>query len=299
MIYDMGLEDMLFGVSFECPPEAAGKPVLVRFKLEGKFYSSEEIDKIFSGSKARGESLYYVDEELLQSVRPDLIFTQDLCEVCQIDSACTMGAIERLEKKPMLISLSPQTLDEVFETAVTIATAMGRQQAAYSYLNSMQKRIEAITGTLRNHDAPIRRVMMMEWIDPIYNSGHWIPFQVARAGGIDRLSCPGGSSAPISWEKILDYDPEVLLIAPCGFCVERSLEECHLLQNKNGWSRIKAVQNNAVWIADYDFFTQPSPSSLTNGIELLAALFHPTLFQVPEQMKGRFAYLDSIERSHG
>src|SRR5882724_8131337 len=122
MIYDMGLQDLLHGVTFECPPEAAGKPVLVRCMLEGKHYSSEEIDKIFSASKAQGKSLYYVEEELLQDIAPDIIFTQDVCDVCQIDTVCTAAAIARLEKQPALIPLTPSSLQDVFQTAVLIAT---------------------------------------------------------------------------------------------------------------------------------------------------------------------------------
>src|SRR5690349_10603563 len=106
MIYDMGLQDLLYGVTFECPPESAGKPVLVRCVLEGKNYSSGEIDRIFSASKAQGKSLYYVEEELLRSIMPDVIFTQDVCDVCQIDTICTSAAIARLEKQPTLIPLT-------------------------------------------------------------------------------------------------------------------------------------------------------------------------------------------------
>src|SRR5215813_6178968 len=142
MIYDMGLQHHLYGVTFECPAEALGeKPRLVRCVLEGKHYSSSEIDKIFSASKAQGKSLYYVDEELLQSIEPDVIFTQDVCEVCQIDTACTATAVANLRKTPQLIPLSPNTLRDVFQTAITIATAMGKEEAAYAYLGGLQKKI--------------------------------------------------------------------------------------------------------------------------------------------------------------
>lgn len=131
MIYDMGLQDMLHGVTFECPPEAlAEKPKVVRCVLEGKTYSSAEIDKIFSASKAQGKSLYYVDEPLLQQIQPDVIFTQDVCEVCQIDTACTAAAVAKLKKQPQLIPLTPQSLTDVFDTAITIAKSMGKEEIA-------------------------------------------------------------------------------------------------------------------------------------------------------------------------
>jgi iron complex transport system substrate-binding protein len=295
MIYDMGLQDLLCGVTFECTPESAGKPVVVRCLLEGHQYSSEEIDRIFSASKAQGKSLYYVEEELLQAIAPDLIFTQDVCEVCQIDTVCTMAAVAKLPKQPALISLTPGNLEQVFRTAVTIATALGREEAAYRYLAALQQRIDAITDTLRRHRAPLKRVLLMEWIEPVYNCGHWIPYQVACAGGVDMLSNPGGDSIVTSWEKIIRYDPEVLVIAPCGFHTDRAKKEMSLLQRKPGWNGLKAVQSGAVFLADYDLFTQPSPGTLTDGIELLAALFHPELFSVPSYLQHK--YLSAAEQT--
>ena len=288
MIYDMGLNDLLGGVTFECPADAADKPRVVRCALEGHSYSSEEIDRIFSASKAQGKSLYYVDEPLLQEIAPDVIFTQDVCEVCQIDTACTAAAVAKLPKQPTLIPLTPNDLEQVFATAVTVATALGREENAYRHLSDLQKRIDQVTDTLRAHRSPLKRVLVMEWIEPVYNCGHWIPYQIAYAGGIDMLSNPGGDSIVTPWEKIARYDPEVLVIAPCGFHTARAAEELHLLQRKPGWAQLKAVQRNAVYLADYDLFTQPSPGTLTDGIELLAALFHPEIFEVPLRLQHKY-----------
>jgi len=288
MIYDMGLQGLLHGVTFECPPAAAGKPVLVRCVLEGKQYTSEEIDRIFSASKAQGKSLYYVEEALLQSIAPDVIFTQDVCDVCQIDTVCTTAAVARLAKQPALISLTPSSLEDTFQTAVRIATALGQEEAAYRYLAGLQQRLDHIIDELRRSRAPHRRVMIMEWIEPVYNCGHWIPDQAACAGGIDMLSNPAGDSIVTPWEKIVRYDPEVLVIAPCGFQTSRAAEEVHLLRSKQGWYDLRAVKNDAVFLADYDLFTQPSPGTLTDGIELLAALFHPTIFAIPERLRSKY-----------
>src|SRR5258708_6235135 len=298
MIYDMGLQDLLVGVNFECPPEAAEKPAVVRCILEGKNYSSTEIDKIFSASKAQGKSLYYVEEDLLQAIAPDIIFTQDVCEVCQIDTACTAAAVAKLEKQPTLVALTPGNLSEVFQTAVTIATALGREEAAYHHLSSLQKRLDQVIDTLRKHRAPLRRVMVMEWIEPVYNCGHWIPFQIANAGGVDMLSNPGGDSIVTGWEKIVRYDPEVLVIAPCGFHISRAPKELHLLRNKPEWHQLQAVKNGAVYVADYDLFTQPSPGTLTDGIELLAALFHPDIFTVPERLHHKYCLAAESSYQH-
>lgn len=286
MIYDMGLQHLLHGITFECPAKAlTQKQKVVRCVMEGKNYSSAEIDKIFSASKAQGKSLYYVEEELLAQIQPDIIFTQDTCEVCQIDTKCTAAAVAKLKKKPLIIPLTPNNLQDVYQTAITIATALGHEEAAYKYLSSLQKRTATILDTLRLHQMPLKRVMLMEWIEPIYNCGHWIPFQIAQAGGIDMLSNPAGDSIVTPWEKIVKYNPEVLVIAPCGFHIERATEEMHLLTKKDNWENVEAIKTNQVHLADFDLFTQPSASTLVDGIELLAALFYPTLFELPQRLK--------------
>ena len=286
MIYDMGLQDELYGVTFECPATAlAEKEKVVCYVLEGKQYNSAEIDRIFSASKAQGKSLYYVDEKLLHRLEPDVIFTQDVCDVCQVDTACTAAAVAKLKKQPQLIALAPQNLEDVYASAITIAKAFGKEEKAYHYLNSLQKRTDAILDELRKNKMPLKRVSLLEWMEPVYNCGHWIPFQVALAGAIDMLSNPAGDSVVISWEKICRYNPGVMIIAPCGFDVNRSLQELHLLMEKQGWEELTAVKNRQVYVVDFDLFTQPSASTLVDGIELLAALFHPQLFSVPAHLK--------------
>ncbi len=290
MIYDMGLEHLLQGVTFECTAEAAGKPKVVRCLLEGKKYNSAEIDKIFSASKAQGKSMYYVDEELLRELEPDIIFTQDVCAVCQIDTTCTAAAVAKLEKQPLVISLTPNNLDDVFQTAVRIAASLGREEVAHSYLGGLQKRMDKIQDKLSKNKLPLLRVMLMEWIDPVYNCGHWIPFQIAKAGGIDLLGNPAGESTVTSWGKIRKYNPEVLVVAPCGFNSNRSLEEMPQLSQKQDWAGLEAVKQNRVYVLDYDLFTQPSAGTLVEGIELLASLFYPKLFKVPTHLENKFVH---------
>lgn len=289
MIYDMGLQDQLQGVTFECFPQALEeKPKIVRCMLEGNHYSSGEIDRIFSASKAQGKSLYYVDEALLKELQPDIIFTQDVCDVCQIDTTCTSAAVAKLEKQPLLIPLTPQNLKDVYKTAIVIAKALGKEEAAYTYLSSLQKKTDNILDILRSHKMPLKSVMLMEWISPIYNCGHWIPYQIAQAGGIDMLGNPSGYSIVTPWDKIVKYDPEILIIAPCGFEVKRASEELYLLSEKKEWNHLQAVQNNKVYILDYDLFTQPSAGTITDGIILLAALFHPELFTIPDHLQHKY-----------
>jgi len=294
MIYDMGLQDFLYGITFECPTQALKeKQKVVRYVLEGNTYTSIEIDKIFSASKAQGKSMYYVDDEILQQIQPDIIFTQDVCEVCQIDTACTSAAVAKLAKQPLLIPLTPNNLTDVFNTAIIIAKAMGKEEAAYKYLAGLQNKIDFIIDELRRTRALPKRVMMMEWIVPIYNCGHWIPHQIAYAGGIDMLGNPGGDSIVTQWEKVVRYNPEILVIAPCGFQVKRTMEELYILTEKPEWANLNAVKNKSVFIADYDLFTQPSASTLVDGIQLLAAFFHPELFKVSNHLKHKYTTVES------
>ncbi len=296
MIYDMGLDELLEGVTFECPEQALQeKPPVVRCVLEGKNYSSKEIDNIFSASKASGKSLYYVDEELLHDIAPDVIFTQDVCDVCQIDTECTSRAVAKLPKKPELISLTPQSLHDVFDNAITIAKALGREEVAYEYLGGLQKRIDGIIDTLRGHKALPRRVSLLEWIDPIYNCGHWIPHQIGYAGGVDMLSNPSGDSIRMEWDRIAKYDPEVLVIAPCGFTIERATEEFDILTGKEGWDQVSAVRNGEVYLVDFDLFTQSSAGTLVDGIEVLASLFHPEIFTTPQKLSHKVESIQSVK----
>ncbi len=289
MIYDMGLQDSLEGITFECPTQALKeKTPVVRCLLEGKNYTSKEIDELFSNSKKTGESLYYVEEEKLQNIAPDIIFTQDVCEVCQIDTECTAAAVSKLEKMPELIALTPQSLEDVFETAITIARAMKKEEIGVTYVSKLKKRIDRVIDVQRKHQLLPKSTLLLEWIDPLFNCGHWIPHQISYAGGIDMMSHPSGDSIVIPWEKIVMYNPEVLIIAPCGYNVKRTLDDMKFLEEKPEWETLQAVKNDQVYIADFDMFTQPSASTLVNGIEVLAKIIHSEYYPTPTNLEHKF-----------
>jgi len=284
MIYDMHLEEHLCGVTFEC---SSDKPKVVRSYIEGNNYTSEEIDRIVSQSKSQGKSLYYIDEKLLEAVSPDIIFTQDVCDVCQIDTSYVQRSIYKLKKQPRIVPLIPRNLNDVYQNAIAIASSLGKEEVAHQHLSGQKKRTDKILDALRKNSAPLRRVMVMEWLDPIYNCGHWIPYQISQAGGVDMLSNPSGYSIITPWEKVILYNPEVLVIAPCGFNVARASREIEVLSSKKGWEDLLAVKNGEVYLADAEYFTQPS-TRLVDGIELLAALFHPTIFKVPQKLAANY-----------
>lgn len=292
MIYDMGLQDLLYGVTFECPSD---KPKIVHSVLEGHTYSSEEIDRVVKEYEAAGKSLYYVDMDLLKSIEPDVVFIQSVCDVCQIGTSYVERAIGSLEKFPEIVPLIPRKLDHVFNNAEQIATALGEPELGRQYVSSLKDRISAVIDKLRANRAPLRRVMIMEWMNPIYNCGHWIPYQIAIAGGVDMLSNPSGYSTVTDWNKIVQYNPEVLVLAPCGFDVKRAAKDVSFVTSLPGWNDLQAVVNDEVYVADADMFTQPSASTLVNGIEILAALFHPTVFEIPPQISHKVQRLTDLQ----
>jgi len=286
MIYELGLEDRLFGVTFECPSD---KPKIVRSHLEGRKLSSAEIDRLVSEYAARDDTLYYLDMPLLEEAAPDVIFTQHVCDVCQIGTAFVERAVHKLPVPPKLVALVPRRLDEVFANARTIARELGVPERGEALVAKAEARIDRIVDTLRATRAHPRRVMVMEWLDPIYNCGHWIPDQIMLAGGADGLSCPAGYSIPVTWERIQKYDPEVLVVAPCGFHVPRAMQEIERLKEREGYAKLTAAKQGCVFVADADLFTQPSVSTLVDGIELLAHLFHPESFALPAELTARVA----------
>ncbi len=278
MIYELGLEQHLFGVTFECPSD---KPKIVRSILEGKTLTSAEIDTMVSDYAARDETLYYLENALLEAAAPDVIFTQHVCNVCQIGTAYVERAVHKLPHVPKLVALVPRRLSDVFENARTIARELGEPARGEALVARAQTRINQVVDTLRAAHAMPKRVMVMEWLDPIYNCGHWIPDQITLAGGADAFSCPGGYSVPVTWERVQQYDPEVLIVAPCGFRVPRALEEIARLTERAGFSELQAAKAGRVFVADADLFTQPSVTGLVDGIELLAHAFHAELFALP------------------
>ncbi len=295
MIYDMDLQNYLQGITFECPPKALQeKEVVVRCVLEGKNYTSKEIDVIFSNSKKNNESLYYVEEEKLQAIQPDIIFTQDVCEVCQIDTKCTASAVAKLFKQPELIPITPQSLQDVFDSAVTIATLMGHKKRGIDYVAKLQKRIDIIIDTQRKNRLSSKSVLLLEWVDPLFNCGHWIPHQIGLAGGIDLLSHPSGDSIVIPFDKIIKYNPEVIVVAPCGYNVDKSIKDMPFLEAYPEWKNLKAVKNNQVFIADYDMFTQPSASTLVNGIECLFDIIHPNNLKINKELSFKYTNYNEL-----
>jgi iron complex transport system substrate-binding protein len=275
----LGLSEQLVGITHECdyPPEIKGKPVVVRSALPLETMTQSEIDLAVSERMRQGHSLYQVDEKLLQELAPDIILTQDLCQVCAPSGTEVSQALNLLPKKPQILWLTPNSLEQIADNAREVGNATGRTKEAEELIAAGRARLEKIE-EVTSKLASRPRVFCMEWLDPVYCSGHWVPEMVRRAGGMDALSREGADSVRIPWAEVREWAPEVLIITPCGYNLEKTIEQASQLSSYSGWSELPAVSKGRVYAVDANsYFARPGPR-VVEGTELLAHLIHPELF---------------------
>ena len=275
----LGLEDQLVGITHECdyPSNVVNKPVVVRNVLPVETMSQSEIDAAVSERLRTGQSLYQIDEELLRELAPDLILTQDLCQVCAPSGNEVAQVLKALPSQPRILWLTPKSIEEIFENIRDLGAATDRSEPAVELIEKSRRKLEEIEATTRNVSYR-PRVFCMEWIDPIYCSGHWVPEMARIAGGRDELGKEGADSVRISWEETQSWAPEVMIIMPCGFNLEKSIEQSAQVVNNRGWFDLPAVRNGKVYAVDANsYFARPGPR-VVEGTELLAHLIHPELF---------------------
>ncbi|MFQ5949383.1 MAG: cobalamin-binding protein [Nitrospiria bacterium] len=276
MVYALGLGDQLVGVTHECdyPAETKTKPVVVRSAVEMKGLSHQEIDAAVSRVVKGGESLYAVDEGLVKALAPDLILTQDLCQVCAPSGNEIGRLLRHLPKAPKIVWLTPTCLSDIFENLKQIGEATGKEAVAARVVLGLQERVNAVVERTRSF-ASKPRVFCMEWLSPPYCAGHWVSEMVELAGGEDRLARKGEDSVRIAWEEIIASAPEVLILSPCGFHLSEVVRQAHLLTGYPDWESLPAVKEGRVYAVDADsYFARPGPR-VVDGVELLAHLIHP------------------------
>lgn len=275
----LGLTEQLVGITHECdyPAEVDGKPVVVRSALPVEKMNQAEIDVAVAQRMRDGQSLYEVNEKLLQELAPDLILTQDLCQVCAPSGTEVSQALNLLPKKPQILWLTPNSLEQIFANVRELGEATGRTKEADELIANGRARLEKIAAVTSG--LSVRpRVFCMEWLDPVYCSGHWVPEMVRIAGGDDTLGREGADSIRIPWEEVRELAPEVLIVTPCGFNLEKTIEQARVLSAYEGWSDLPAVREGRVYAVDANsYFARPGPR-VVDGTELLAHLIHPELF---------------------
>ena len=279
MAFALDLGDQILGVSHECdyPPEARAKPAVVRNALPVEQMSQAEIDVAVTERLRSGLSLYLIDEEVVRKAAPDLVITQNLCEVCAPSGNEMADLVRLLPTQPEILWLTPKSLDQIFDNIRELGGATEREAQAAQLIADGRERLARLSA--RAAAATERpRVFCMEWMDPVYCSGHWVPEMVALAGGVDELGRLGTDSVRISWDTVLAWAPEVLVVMPCGFGLAKAFDEAQMLLDYPGWGDIPAVRNGRVYVVNANaYFARPGPR-VVDGTELLAHLIHPQLF---------------------
>jgi iron complex transport system substrate-binding protein len=275
IICSLGLEDRLVGVTHECdyPPTIRGRPKVTRTLIPADAESAE-IDRLAVERVSAGRALYSLDLAVLEELRPDLIVTQSLCGVCAVAEGEVQAAVCTLPGRPRVVNLEPTSLREVLESVGTVADAAGVADRAPSVVGSLRERIDAVV--VRSSSSRHRpRVVLLEWIDPPFSCGHWSPELVRLAGGVEGLGREGQPSRRARWEEILEWQPEALVIACCGFDVERTLRDLPILAAQPGWSELPCVREDRVYVVDGSaYFSRPGPR-LVDSLEILAAALDP------------------------
>ncbi|MEO1054173.1 MAG: cobalamin-binding protein [Bacteroidota bacterium] len=276
----LGFKDNIVGRSHECdyPGGLSSLPVLTAPKFN-EFGTSIEINDQVRDILKFGMSVYKLDVSLLESLKPDYIITQSQCEVCAVSMSDVEAAVcELISSNPQIVNLEPNSLDDVYGDFMTVAKALGVPERGEELVKKIKQRlheISALTSKLENKP----RVLTIEWLSPIMTAGNWVPEMIDIAGGENLLSSAGEHSHYHEWEEVKALDPDIIVIMPCGFDIDRTMKEIELLTALKGWSDLRAVKGGDVFVTDGNqYFNRPGPR-IMESVEILAEIFHPESFQ--------------------
>ena len=271
IVFAVGAGDEVVGVSHECdyPDAARGLPVLTGSAVETRGLPQAEIDAAISSLLASGGSTYAIDVDRLRHLRPDLVITQALCDVCAVSEGQVHRVVHEEQLGARVLTLTPLDLEGVARSIEEVGEATGRAPAAARLAAALRERMARLDPI----PASPPRVLALEWLDPPYAAGHWVPEQVARAGGTDVLAGPGQKSERVTWDTVAASAPDVALLLPCGLSLDEVVHEAGSLAERPEWRDLPAVRNGAVWALDANaWFSRPGPR-LLDGIEALRAIF--------------------------
>ncbi len=278
----LGLESQLVGVTHECdyPPAVRDLPKVTN-TLIPRDASSAAIDALVRDRLETDRALYTLNVPVLEALRPDLIVTQALCDVCAVAEAEVLTAACRLPGEPSVVNLEPRTLDEVFAAIHQVAIAAGVRDRAAAVVSRLRARVDDVVGRAATRPGPAPRVALLEWLDPPFSCGHWNPELVRLAGGIEGLGREGAASRTLRWDDVVAWQPEVVVIACCGFDVARTMQDVPLLAAVPGWTGLPATQSDRVFVIDgSQYFSRPGPR-LVESLELLAHTIDPDVHPLP------------------
>ena len=270
ILFALGAGDLVVGVSHECDyPEAARtRPILTASALTPGM-NSAEVDKAVSAQVGSGASLYTLDEARIAELAPDLVVTQQLCPVCAVSTQQVDGAIQPLPRCPQVLSLDPKSLADVMADIRRVGEVTGRTTEAEALVRELDRRLDAVRARVQGRPRP--RVAALEWLDPPFAAGHWVPEMIDAAGGTDVLARPGDHSARLTWDQVREADPDVLVVMPCGYGEAGAADQLALLGDRPD---LRALREGRAFPVDANgCFSRPGPR-LVDGIEQLARLFH-------------------------
>jgi len=282
IVFALGLGDQLDGVTYECdyPPEATSKPVVSDSALpQDRPLSAREIDGLVGEFMQRHEPIYTLDKALIRDIQPDLILTQDLCRVCAVPSGQVEQALEELGCTSTVVSLDPHSLSGIFDCISDVGRATGAQATAEALVSDLRQRVERVR--TRAARLPTIRTLCLEWSDPPYAGGHWIPEMVEIAGGANLLNAPGEPSRTVAWREVAVAGPEVVVFMPCGYYLEDAEIEAERLFDVPDFAETSAARGDGVYAVDASsYFSRPGPR-IVDGLEILAWAIHPDAFPEP------------------
>lgn len=288
IVYALNLQDHLHGVTYTCdyPTAATDKPVVVSSRIQD-VASSGEIDRQVKDALISDDGLYVLHLDILEEARPDLVLTQALCEVCAVPSQQVHETLAKLSHVPEVLSLDPHSLADVASDVAKVGNAAGVEEVAAQFANSLRERANRIESSAAKADTR-PRVVCLEWLDPLMVGGHWVPEMVELAGGLDCFGEPGRPSFVVEWEQIVEAKPDVVIAMPCGFDVRRGLSEVRALTDRPDWAELPAAKTDSLFVVDANSYFSRSGPRLFDGLEILAEVLHPELFEGLVPVGGAF-----------
>lgn len=279
----LGLENNLVGITHECdfPLQVQNKPHLTASRISHETMSSKEIDHAVRSQLDGHGSIYDLNERLLHELQPDLILTQELCDVCAVSYKTVARAAREYTADAKVVSLEPNTISEIFDNVSFVGELTGTQTRAETVVADLQKRLAALEQKTANAARP--RVLMLEWLEPFFAPGHWVLEQVKFAGGDYSFGNLGKPSTVTTIEAIAEYAPEKVVLIPCGYYIADILRQYKETDFPVAWRDLPAVRSNEVWAVDATaYFSRPAPR-VVDGAEILAKILHPNIFGAPSE----------------
>ena len=278
LLYEFGVEDKLFGVTHECkyPVTATLKPQVISSVINSDELTSNEINTITCTLLRDGKNIFELNKKNLLDADPDLIISQETCEVCAAYTTQVKTALDILPRTPELYSMDPHNLKEIIQSVTKLGKILQQEQKALEIVNSLQKRIKNIQNS-KNKKTP--RVLALEWIEPFFTAGHWIPEMIELAGGINLISKTGEHSRRMDIAEVINSNPDIIILMPCGFDTARTISEyTSILKNNRAWNSLNAVKNNQIFAVNANsFFSKPSIRTI-EGLEILTKIIQPGKF---------------------